>query len=162
MKNKEGSVSKYITKAATAANPLVDLKHTAVEAALYALLRMPAKRRKHLAPKSIREIAGVLSVSLNEAFRLDKIPVNPLLKVKLPKVELTEARALTQEEIARLRDVCGGDWTLTFVDISLATRARRGELLALEWPDLDWLTVTLTVSKSLEQTKAGLRVQRPK
>jgi integrase len=148
--------------AALAATPLVDLKHTTVEAALYALLRMPAKRRKHLAPKSIREIAGVLSVSLNEAFRLDKIPVNPLLKVKLPKVERTEARALTQEEMDRLREVCRGDWTLTFIDISLATGARRGELLALEWPDIEWLTATLMVSKSLEQTKAGLRVKRPK
>jgi hypothetical protein len=45
---------------------------------------------------AIREIAGVLSVSLNEAFRLDKILVDPLLKVKLPKVERDEARALTQ------------------------------------------------------------------
>lgn len=45
----------------------------------------------------VREIASVLSVSLNEAFRLDKIPVNPFLKVKLPKVERV-ARALTPEE----------------------------------------------------------------
>ena len=148
--------------AALAATALVDLKHTAVEGALYALLRMPAMRREHLSPKSIREIAGVLRVSLNEAFRLDKILVNPLLKVKLPKVERTEARALTQEEMERLRSVCRGDWTLTFVDISLATGARRGELLALEWADVDWLTATLMVSKSLEQTKAGLRVKRPK
>jgi integrase len=148
--------------AALAATPLVDLKHTAVEAALYALLRMRAKRREHLAPKTVREIASVLSVSLNKAFRLDKIASNPLLKVELPKVERVEARALTQEEMERLRKVCRGDWTLTFIDIGLATGARRGELLALEWPDIDWMTSTLTISKSLEQTAAGLRVKRPK
>jgi integrase len=148
--------------ATLAATPLAELKHTAVEAALYALLRMPAKRREHLSPKSVREIAGVLSVSLNEAFRLDKISVNPLLRVKLPKVERIEARALTQEQMERLREVCRGDWTLSFIDIGLATGARRGELLALEWPDVDWLTVTVTISKSLEQTAAGLRVKRPK
>jgi integrase len=145
-----------------ASTPLVELKHTAVESALYALLRMKAKRRAHLAPKTVREIASVLSVSLNEAFRLDKIIVNPLLKVKLPKVEGVKARALTEEEIQHLRDACRGDWTLTFIDISLATGARRGELLSLEWDDLDWMTSTLTISKSLEQTAAGLRVKKPK
>jgi integrase len=148
--------------AALAGTPLREVKHVAVEAALYALLRMPAKRRKHLSPKSVREIACVLSVALNEAFRLDKILVNPLLKVKLPKVERTDARSFTPDEIQRLRDVCRGDWTFTFVEVSLATGARRGELLALEWPDIDWLNATLTISKSIEQTAAGLRVKRPK
>ena len=70
-----------------AATPLTELKRTAVESAVYALLRMKAKRRDHLSLTSVREIAAVLSVALNEAFRLDKIAVNPLLKVKLPKVE---------------------------------------------------------------------------
>jgi len=35
-------------------------------------------------------------------------------------------------------------------------------LLALEWPDIDWLTATLTISKSIEQTITGLRVKSPK
>jgi integrase len=64
--------------------------------------------------------------------------------------------------IWRLREVCGGAWTLTFIDTSLAAGARRGELLALEWPDIDWLTSTVTIGKSLEQTAAGLRTKRPK
>ena len=117
--------------AALAANPLADLRHNAVEAALRALLRMPAKRRAHLAPKTVREIASVLSVPLNEAFRLDKIVVNPFLKVRLPKVERRDARALSPDEVQRLRSACRVDWTFMFVEISLATGARRGELLAL-------------------------------
>jgi integrase len=148
--------------AALAATAVAELKHTTVEAALYALLRMPAKRRAHLAPKTVREIANVLSVALNEAFRLDKIIVNPFLKVRLPKAERKDARALTPDEMQRLREACRGDWTFTFVEIALATGARRGELLALEWTDVDWLYVTVTISKSLEQTAAGLRVKRPK
>jgi integrase len=37
-----------------------------------------------------------------------------------------------------------------------------GELLALQWADLDFDSGLLTVSKSLEQTKAGLRVKSTK
>ena len=33
---------------------------------------------------------------------------------------------------------------------------------ALQWTDVAWITRTLTVSKSLEQTAEGLRVERPK
>jgi integrase len=148
--------------AALATTAVAELKHTTIEAALYALLRMPAKRRAHLAPKTVREIANVLSVALNETFRLDKIVVNPFLKVRLPKAEPKQARALTPEQMQHLRQACQGDWTYTFVEIVLATGARRGELLALEWPDVDWLNVTVSISKSLEQTAAGLRVKGTK
>jgi len=161
-------LAKYVLNAAEgevavlAGTALAELRHTTIESALYALLRQPGKRREHLSPKSVRGVAGVLSVAFNEAFRLDKIQVNPLLRVKLPKVDRVEARALTPEEMERLRAMCRGDWTLTFIDIALATGARRGELLALEWADIDWLGATLSISKSIEQTAAGLRVKRPK
>ena len=46
--------------------------------------------------------------------------------------------------------------------LAAATGCRRGELLALQWTDLDFNTGLLTVSKSLEQTKAGLRVKSTK
>jgi integrase len=61
-----------------------------------------------------------------------------------------------------LREVCSSDWTFTIVELALATGARRGELLALTWHDVDWLNSTLTVNKSLEETRAGLRVKSPK
>jgi integrase len=62
--------------------------------------------------------------------------------------------------------VCRGDWVYGLVEVYLATGTRRGELLALEWPDIDWLTGTITISKSLEETEVeeeqepeeGLRV----
>jgi integrase len=146
-----------------AATALVDVDHKLVEAALRALLRMKGKRVAHLSAKTVREVAGVLSVSLNEAFRLEKINVNPLLRVKLPKVEHKEARSLTPQEVRNLREVCQGDWSFTFVELALATGARRGELLALTWADVDWLNSIVTISKSLEETRAsGLRVKTPK
>ena len=52
-----------------AATPLQKVEHKQVEFALRALLRMKAKRVAHLSPKTVREVAGVLSVALNEAFR---------------------------------------------------------------------------------------------
>jgi integrase len=92
-----------------------------------------------LSAKTVREIAGVLSVSLNKAFRLRKTNLNPLLRVELPKVEKSDARSLTLDELQQLRNACRGDWTFPFIEVAAATGARHGEMLALEWSGIDWL-----------------------
>jgi integrase len=46
--------------------------------------------------------------------------------------------------------------------MALATGMRRGELLALGWQDVDLDRGSLSVRRSLERTKAGLRLKAPK
>jgi integrase len=158
----------YLTKpadggpSALAETPLADLSHRQLEPALYGLLKAKGKRREHVSARTVRHVAGVLNVALNKAFRLELISVNPMLRVELPTAEKKDARSLTPDEIRTLREACRGDWTFALVELALGTGARRGELLALEWTDLDWLSGALTISKSLEQTAAGLRVKCPK
>jgi integrase len=142
--------------------PIADLTHQQLEAMLYGLLKAKGKRRKHISARTVRHVAGLLHVALNKAFKLELIPANPMLRVELPSVEKKDARSLTPDEIRSLRDVCRGDWTFALAELALATGARRGELLALEWADLDLISGVLTISKSREQTEAGLRVKRPK
>jgi integrase len=55
-----------------------------------------------------------------------------------------------------------GDPKVSKRALSLATGARRGELLASTWPDLDFESGIMTVSKSLEQARAGFRVKTTK
>jgi integrase len=157
----------YITEAGgpcagIAQTPLAELKHAPIEAALYALMRAKGKRRQHISARSVRHVAGVLNVALNKAFRLDLIAVNPMLRVELPNAEAKDAFSLTMDQIQALRAACRGDWTFALIEVALATGARRGEILALQWADIDWATSTLTISRSLEQTKAGLRIKKPK
>jgi integrase len=49
-----------------------------------------------------------------------------------------------------------------FVLLAAATGCRRGELLALIWPDVDWISGALHITKSLEETKKGIRVKGTK
>jgi integrase len=104
-----------------------------------------------------------LWTALDKAFRLGKINVNPIARVELPKIEKHEAGCMTLDQMTSLKEVCLGDWTHCFIEVALATGCRRSELLALTWPDIDWMTSTVVISKSLEYTKQlGLRVKRPK
>ena len=142
--------------------PLSLISHSQIETALYLLWRTKSKRRDHLSSRTIRHVGGVLSVALNKAFRLGFINANPMQRVELPSLPACDVRSLTPEEIQKLREACRGDWTFVLVEVALAIGARRGELLALQWRDVDWTTGVLTISKSLEQTAAGVRIKRPK
>jgi integrase len=159
----------YITSATDgeiavlARQPLSAVGRKDIKPALFALLRLKAKRREHLSPRTVRHIAGVLSAALSEAVELEMLPANPMLRLKgLPSSEPTDARSLNPDEIHAVRDECRGDWTFALVEVALASGARRGELLALQWTDIDWASRKLGVNKSLEQTAAGLRVKSTK
>jgi integrase len=161
-------LARYVLKTVTgepstlAQTSLSDLTHQQLESGLYALLKANGKRRKHISARTVRHVGGLLRVALNKAFKLELVPVNPMLRVELPSVEKKDARSLAPDEIRSLRDACRGDWTFMLVEVALASGARRGEMLALQWSDLNWASRKLTISKSLEQTEAGLRVKKPK
>jgi integrase len=144
-----------------AGRPLKGIRHIELEPALLALVGAKGKRRA-LSARSVRHIAGLLSVAFKKAFKLEIISENPMLKVDLPVMVMKEARSLTLAEIQILRLVYRHDWTFPLIELALATGCRRGELLAFEWSDLDWGKRAIVIRRSLEQTADGLRVKNTK
>jgi len=120
---------------------------------------------KQLAPKTVRHIGTLLYTALAEADRLGilKIP-HPMAnkRVVLPKLPKRRPPVLDKEKLRALFDRARGTRLHALVVLASATGCRRGELLALEWSDLDESTSEINVSKSLEQTKAGLRIKSTK
>jgi integrase len=118
-----------------------------------------------LAPKTVRHIGTVLYTALAEADRLGilKIP-HPMVnkRVVLPKLPKRRPPVLDKEKLRLLYDRARGTRLYPLLVLASATGCRRGELLALEWSDLDESTGEINVSKSLEQTKAGLRIKPTK
>lgn len=119
-----------------------------------------------LAPKTVRHIAMLLYTCLAEADRLGvlKIP-HPMRnrRVKLPKLPKRKPAVLDRQKLSALFDRSQSTRTFPFIVLAAATGCRRGELLALQWSDLNENTGDLSVSKSLEQTRAGgLRVKGTK
>ena len=69
---------------------------------------------------------------------------------------------LSSEELQRflIQAQAEGYYELFLLD--LCTGLRRGELLALQWDDLDFKTGTLTVNKQVYEVKGQLQVSVPK
>jgi integrase len=83
-------------------------------------------------------------------------------RVVLPKAEKKEVRPLDKQGLSQLLEAVSGTTLFPLFVTAASTGCRRGELLALEWNDIDFQTGMVTVSKSLEQTKSGLRLKSTK
>jgi integrase len=57
---------------------------------------------------------------------------------------------------------CKGTRYYALSVFAAAAGCRRGELLALRWPDIDPVSGVVTISKSLSQTRAGLEIKTTK
>jgi integrase len=118
-----------------------------------------------LAPKTVRHLGSLLYTVLSDADRLGvlKIP-HPMAnrRVLLPKLVKRRPSVLDETKLKLLFEQARGTRLYPFLVVAAATGCRRGELLALQWTDIDFATGLLLVSKSLEQTKQGVRVKSTK
>jgi len=119
-----------------------------------------------LSPRTRRHINRIFRTALTRAVD-DKViasnPTDPFRKRgRLPKVERKEMTTLTAEQSARLLAALAHSRMYWPVLIALATGARRGEILALRWRNVDLERGTLRVVESLEETNTGLRFKSTK
>jgi integrase len=115
-----------------------------------------------LAPKTVRHIGGLLHTAFQTAIEWGLIRTNPVIIRNLPKAEKKEARALDASQLAWYTDAARVAGLYDFLMVAAATGCRRGELLALRWDDVDLLAQSIWISKSLGQTRIGLRVKPTK
>lgn len=124
-----------------------------------------APHGRPLAPKTVRHIGTLLYTVLSDADRLGVLRIpHPMAnrRVLLPKLPKRRPAVLDEGKLQTLFDRAKSTRLYPFIVLAAATGCRRGELLALQWPDLEMDKGLLTISKSLEQTRAGLRVKGTK
>jgi integrase len=83
-------------------------------------------------------------------------------KRDLPKAQRSPAKALTEGEARRLLDAARGTPWSAFFTLAFCTGARRAELAALRWSNVDLERGTVTISESVVRTKAGLEFKGTK
>jgi integrase len=115
-----------------------------------------------LAPRTVGHAHRVLQLVLQRAVRNGTLARNAASVHKPPKVEQTEIEILSPTQVADVLAKLEGHALFPLASLSLDTGLRRGELLGLQWGDIDLDAATLRVDRSVEETKAGLRVKPPK
>ncbi|GAA1843794.1 hypothetical protein GCM10009836_23930 [Pseudonocardia ailaonensis] len=109
---------------------------------------------KPLAQSTIRQIHVILSGALRRAVRWKWLSRSPIENAEPPKQPPGNPQPPTSAEAARILNASweDPDWAV-LVWLTMVTGARRGELCALRWDDVDLVTGTLRVQRSIAELK---------
>lgn len=101
-----------------------------------------------LSPATIRKFHTVLRQALQTALDDGVVTRNVAAGLRLPKGDARQKRALKDEEMEALIVASQRTSLGAAVLVLLATGLRRGELLALTWPDVDFENNSIAVRRS--------------
>ena len=115
-----------------------------------------------LSDTMVRGCHATCRSALDKAVQEGLIRTNPAIGCKLPPKRGREMQVLNREELQRflIQAQAEGYYELFLLD--LCTGLRRGELMALQWDDLDFETGVLTVNKQVYDVKGQLQLSVPK
>ena len=100
------------------------------------------KATRPLSPKTVRNIAGVVSTAFSRAIFWQMTATNPVKLSEPPVPQKRKGLALTPGQQTLLIDAASGCWCIRpFLELDAATGARRGEVLALRWSDVNGMVV---------------------
>ena len=119
------------------------------------------KEARPLSAKTVRNIAGLVSSAFSRAVRWGLVKTNPVPNSEPPVPKKGIKSALLPSEQSLLIDSSSALWFLPmFLDLCAASGARRGEVLALRWSDIQ--NGNAKVERSLTQTKEGIEFKGTK
>jgi integrase len=130
--------------------PLQELTPRDIDGLYRTLRRRGGRGGKPLRGKSVRNAHGVLSRALKDAVRRGLLAVDPTAAVDPPaKDDSVERTAWTRDEVHRFLEVASRDRLAAIWRLAVATGARRGELLGIQWSDLDLETGAMTIARQV-------------
>jgi integrase len=99
---------------------------------------------------STQRMAGrVLTTALNQAVESELIPVNPAAKVKKARPARREMQVFTAEQARLYLEATEAYRLHALFVVALGSGLRQGELLALDWSDIDFDRGTVTVKRTV-------------
>jgi integrase len=128
------------------------------------LLRAGGRDDRPLAPGTVARVHGVLHRALAQAVRWDWIWLNPASNATPPRVTPSEVRPPTPEQVVVLLD-----WSrredpplFCYLRLAVSTGARRSQLLALRWVDVDEDRAGVAFTRALVEGPDGPELRSTK
>ncbi len=118
--------------------------------------------KKGLSKRSVQLVHVVCHAAMKQALRWQMVYRNPVDAVEPPRPEKRKMRALDSEEFLRLIAFTAGTPIEYLVLVAAHTGLRRGELLALQWQDVDFEHAELHVQHGMVKIRGEVIINTPK
>lgn len=119
---------------------------------------------KPCSASSVRSIHAVLSGACSAAVRWGWISFNPMPSVRPPATPRPQPRPPTSEQMARIVEAAwaaSAEWG-RYVRLSAVLGARRGEVVALQWEDIDLAQGVVRSDENCVRTADGMLLKDTK
>ncbi len=112
---------------------------------------------KTLTPKTIKNYVSFISSVFDYAVHIKAIKENPCKNAVLPKIPHAEHKMFTIDQAKRFLDILDSEGTplkyKAFFHLALFGGLRRGEILGLEWEDIDFETGVIHIRRTVHYSK---------
>jgi len=115
-----------------------------------------------LSDRVIRAVHANCRSALEKAVQKGLIRINPAIGCKLPPKKSREMKVLTQNEIIRFLNQAKEEGYYELFLLELGTGMRRGEILALKWGDLNFITGELRIERQVNVIHGETIISVPK
>lgn len=106
-----------------------------------------------------RQSRNLLSAAFNDALRVELVGRNPAHLARRPQERV---RKPPEVDVAKVAAAINAKktpkWLATALHLAVSTGARRGELVALQWADIDLKAGTLCIRRNVTQSNTELHV----
>jgi integrase len=109
-------------------------------------------RADGLAEATVRQTHAILLGAMKDAVRADHLSYNPMDKVNAPGTEKAEREQFTIDQARQVLRTAGDDarwWLALFYGM------RQGEVLGLDWTNVDWSRGLIHVEQTLQTSEEG-------
>jgi integrase len=126
------------------------------------------KREQKLSPKTVKNHVSFISTVFTYAMKMRIVKDNPCRMAELPRAEEVEREVYTIEEAQKFLDFLQKQPAeefqhVAFFTLAIFTGFRRGELLGLEWKDIDFDRGIISVKRTSNYTNVdGIYTDTPK
>ena len=117
---------------------------------------------KGLSDRMVRGCHAMCRKALEKAVADGIIRINPAIGCKLPPKKAKEMQVLTREEMQRFMAQAKADGYFELFILELCTGMRRGEIVALQWDDLNMQTGELHICRQATTVHGNIHICAPK
>ena len=125
-------------------------------------LKISPSSGKEMAAATIKHAYHVLKGAMDKAVLAGIIPRSPCVGIMLPKGEKKAAVVYNEEQIKQLILAARDTEMELVIDMELCLGLRRGELLGLQWSDIDWENHKVSIIRNRVVVNGKSVVKEPK